>query len=223
MAAAHHQQQGAFAGGYPGRQGGGLQEGPPHGGAGDDRLAAPQLASGLGQAQGHLAAEAPQQPGHPAGYGVGFMQNHGNPAPAGRQDRRGGDVAAGAEHQIHAFAADQAAHLAGGGEQAQQLPQFFQAPALEAAGPDRVQGIAAGHQLPFQPVRHPQPVDRPVGWQGLGDGQGGEQVAPGSAGGDQEPGHGHLQRCLAPEPGGPNLKAGPCARSCPRSARSCQR
>ena len=190
LAAAHHQQQGARPQGGPGRQGGGFQEGLAHGGARDDRPAAGQAGGGLGQADGHPAAEPAQQAGHLAGHGIALVQHHRHAAPAGRQDGRSGDVAATGEHRLDALPADHAPHGTTGPQQLHQVPEFAQAPALEPAGPHRLEWIAAGHQLAFHPVGHAQPLDAPVRRHRIGHRQGWEQVAAGAAGSDQEPGHG---------------------------------
>lgn len=190
LAAAHHQQQRALPRGHPGRKRGGLQEGSAHGGAREQGVALGQPPLGLGQPHRHPRAQPPQQPRHPPRHAVGFVQHHWHAAASGRQDHRGGDVAAGAEHQLNPLPPDQPAHVTAGQQQPEQLAELAQAPALEAARPHGVQRVAAGHQLPLQPVRHPQPAHRPVRRQGIGDRQGGEEMAPGAAGGDQKPRHG---------------------------------
>ena len=190
LAAPHHQQQRSRAAGHPGRQGGRLQKGPAHGGAGHPRPALGQPLRRLGQPHRHPAAEAPQQPGDPAGHAIGFVQHHGDAAPARRQDRRRGDVAAGAEHHADALPSDQLTHLPGGPQQSHQVGQFAQAAPLQAPGPHRVQRDAARHQFGFQPVGYPQPVQLPIGGQGLGHRQGRKQMAAGAAGCDQQAGHG---------------------------------
>ena len=55
-----------------------------------------QRLQGGGQAHGHGLAETTQQPGHPTGDGIGFVQHSWHAAESGRQDGWSGDVATGA-------------------------------------------------------------------------------------------------------------------------------
>jgi hypothetical protein len=113
---------------------------------------------------------AAQEPGHLAWHGIAFMQHHRHPAPAGRHDRRGGDVATGAEHRGDVLAANQAPHGLDGLEQLEQAEQLASALALEATAAHGVEGVALGHQLPLEAIGHPQPLHLPALGHGLGYG-----------------------------------------------------
>ena len=90
------------------------------------------------------------------------MQNHGNAAPAGRQDRGGGDVAASAEHHIDRIPADRSPHADAGQQQTQQLEQLGEPAPLQAAGVHANQTKAFWHQTRFEPIRNPQPAHGPL-------------------------------------------------------------
>ena len=186
LAAAHHQQQRAGSLGHPAGEGCGLQERAPHRGARDPRAAPLQALRRLRQSDGDLAAEPSQQPRHFPGDAIGFMQHHRHPTPAGREDCRCRDVAAGAEDQADPLPADQTPDRNGGAQQAQQVGELAQTPSLETAGFDGVQADAPRHQLGLQPIGDPQPLDLPIRGQRLGDGEGWKEMPAGAAGSDQQ-------------------------------------
>jgi len=124
---------------------------------------------------------AAQEPGHLAWHGIAFMQHHGHPAPAGRQNRRGGDIAPGAEYCADVLAANQAPHGLDRLEQLEQAEHLTPTLALEATAAHGVEGVALGHQLPLKAIGHPQPLHLPALGHGLGYGEGRKEVAAGSA------------------------------------------
>ena len=117
------------------------------------------------------------------------MQHHGNAAPTRRQDRGGGDVAAGGEHHIDRVSADHPPHAHAGQQQAQQLQQLGESAPLQPAGVHAHQTKTLRHQLRFEPIRHPQPAHGPLLFNSFRNSQSGEEMAAGAAGGDQKPGH----------------------------------
>ena len=98
------------------------------------------------------------------------MEHHRHPAPAGRQNCRGGDVATGAEDRGDVLAANQAPHGLDRLEQLEQAEHLAPTPALEATAAHGVEGVALGHQLPLESIGHPQPLHLPALWHGLGYG-----------------------------------------------------
>ena len=162
LTAAHHHQQRTRSLGHPVRQCLGLEKAAAHRRSSHDRLAAGDAPGGGRQTDGHLGAGASQQPGHPAGDGIGFMQHHRNAAPAGPKDGRGGDVAPRCEHHIDAIASNQPANVATGRQQAEQLNHFLQAPPLQAASLHGGERVALGNQGGFEPIRYPEPAHGPA-------------------------------------------------------------
>ena len=161
LAAPHYQQQRSLALGDPDRQSLADPKTFSDRGAGHYGSAAGDpLCSGR-QADGHHRAEAGQQPCHPAGDDIRFMQKHRSAAPSRRQNCRGCDIATGGEHHTAVLLPDQSANLDGGCQQLQELADFAQPPPLQTTSSHCREPVTPRHQLGFQAIRHSQPAHTP--------------------------------------------------------------
>ena len=137
LASTDHQQQRAIASRHPRRAGGWLEKAVPHRCAGDFRTATAQIVGRLRQPKSYAGAKTAKQTRDLTWDRIGFMQHHRTAAEPCRQDRRGGDVATGGEHNPALLFANQARDGPRAPEQLNQLLEFAQTSALQATSPHR--------------------------------------------------------------------------------------